>query len=319
MPADMNKIKQHINEYLLNRLPEMAAFCSRLVQTPSVNGLHDERNMAKAIAAQARSLGLHTQIVGHNLQRPNIIVTTAAAGPTGLLLVGHLDTVPEGDPSQWRFPPFSGQAAGGKIFGRGAIDTKGGITAALYALAALSHVKDALPYGRVQFIGVPDEESGATGTLGVKYLDEAGLLEGSGAIYVYPGVDEIPLGHRGLIRFRLIAHGQSAHTGLVGKQGSKQRGQNAVTAMAGLLLLLEQIEPPISKIAYFDQFRAAITPGTAINGGTAINIIPDRCEALIDIRTIPEFDLPEAEAALAQAMAAVAGQRSGPGCLWAGQ
>jgi acetylornithine deacetylase/succinyl-diaminopimelate desuccinylase-like protein len=212
------------------------------------------------------------------------------------LLIGHLDTVPPGDELAWTYPPFSGTVVDGRIYGRGAIDTKGGITSALYALAALANSPDALTRGRAQLICVPDEESGATGTLGIKYLDREGLLSGLGAIYAYSG-DQVILGHRGLVRFRLTCKGEAIHTGALEWQNSSA-GANAVTGMARLLLALEDIVTPYSTTRYFERFRTLFTPGTVINGGVSINVVPDHCEALVDIRITPEFDLAHIESLL---------------------
>ncbi|RMF01168.1 MAG: M20 family peptidase [Chloroflexi bacterium] len=294
--------------FLNEHQPALSDFCARLVQTPSVNGEHGERAVAELIAAEAERLGLAAQLAGENPERPNVIVAMPGDGPAPLLLVGHTDTVPTGNPAHWTHPPFSGHISGGKLFGRGAIDNKGGMAAAVYALAALA----AAGGPRAQFIGVPDEESGATGTLGVKYLQRRGLLGNPrGAIYVYPGLDELPLGHRGVTRFHVSARGQAAHTGISGQIGRASAGHSAVLALADLLLRLEQVETPVSRIEYFDRFRAVINPGTIIHGGAGVNIVPDSAEALVDVRTIPEFDRPEAEAVLRQAISAVESARPG--------
>jgi succinyl-diaminopimelate desuccinylase len=269
--------------------PQLVACCQRLLQIPSVNGVDDEVHLAEAIAAQAEALGLHTQIVGANPRRPNVIVSTAPEEPTGLLLLGHLDTVPPGDPQQWMYPPFSGTIADGRIYGRGAIDTKGGMTAALYALAALKRTPGAIQTGRVQLLCLPDEESGATGTLGIKFLHANGLLNGVGAIYAYSG-DEITLGHRGLIRYRLICTGEAIHTGAADWQDG-MAGANAITGMARLLLELEQVNTTYSSARYFERFKTVLTPGTVISGGISINVVPNHCEALVDVRLTPEYDL----------------------------
>jgi acetylornithine deacetylase/succinyl-diaminopimelate desuccinylase-like protein len=274
--------------------PALHVFTSRLIQTRSVNGLHPEHGLAEVIAAEAARLGLHAEIVGEQPSRPNVIVSTAPGGETGLLLLGHLDTVPPGDASDWTHPPFSGAVADGRIYGRGACDTKGGMAASLYALAALARIPGALERGRAQFIGVPDEETGATGTLGIKYLDARGLLHGLGAIYAYSG-HEITLGHRGLLRYKLVCTGQAIHTGAQAWQDGTG-GANAVTGMARLLLALESLSFPHSTAPYFTPYRTVITPGTMISGGTSINIVPDRCEALVDIRLTPEATRPAIEA-----------------------
>jgi len=286
--------------------PEIVSFCQKLLQTPSVNGIHDEVDIAEAIAAQAQALGLHVVIAGENPRRPNVIISTAPDGPTGLLLIGHLDTVPSGDESLWKHPPYSGTIADGRIYGRGAIDTKGGMASALYALAAL--VKhDALEHGRAQLICVPDEESGATGTLGIKYLHANGLLSGLGAIYAYSGSD-ITLGHRGLLRFRLICEGEAAHTGFREWQDG-EKGANAVTGMARLLIELENIRTPFSTTPYFEQYRTLLTPGTMISGGVGAGVVPERCEALVDTRLTPEYDRERIEALLKDVITRVIAER----------
>ncbi|MBC7813115.1 MAG: M20/M25/M40 family metallo-hydrolase [Burkholderiales bacterium] len=286
--------------------PEIVSFCQKLLQTPSVNGIHDEIAIAEAIAAQAQALGLHVVIAGENPRRPNVIISTAPHGPTGLLLIGHLDTVPTGDESLWKYPPFSGAIADGRIYGRGAIDTKGGMASALYALAALAK-HDEPQHGRTQLICVPDEESGATGTLGIKFLHAKGLLSGLGAIYAYSGSD-ITLGHRGLLRFRLICEGEAAHTGFREWQDG-EKGANAVTGMARLLLELENIQMPFSTTPYFEQYRTLITPGTMISGGVGAGVVPERCEALVDTRLTPEYDREQVETLLKHAIARITNER----------
>lgn len=298
---------QQIIDMLRRHEPDLIALCQRLLQTPSVNGVHPEAGVVDVLHAAAQDLGLHAQISAKEPTRPNVIVSTHADGETGLLLVGHTDTVPSGDESAWTHPPFGGVLANGRIYGRGAVDTKGGMAAALWALAALARVPNALPHGRAQFVGVPDEETGATGTLGIKHLDAQDLLHGRGAIYAYSG-RTIYIGHRGVIRYRVVCHGQATHTGGDHwQQGT--RGANAVTGMAALLLRLEAHPFPHSTRPYFSDFRTLITPGTVIQGGVNINIVPDTCEALIDIRTTPEYDLPEVEPILQAHINAVTAER----------
>ncbi len=302
-----------IESQLLERVrqsePEMVDFCSRLLQTPSVNGVNDERALAEVIVEQARSLGLFVQIAGENPRRPNVIISTDEQRPTGLLLIGHLDTVPPGDETQWTYRPFSGTVTNGRVYGRGAIDTKGGMTSALYALAALKAVDGGLPNRRAQLICVPDEESGATGDLGIKYLRANGLLSGLGAVYAYSG-DDITLGHRGLVRYRLICRGAAIHTGAMEWQEGKA-GANAVTGMARLLVELEQVEWPHSDVPYFEPFRTIMTPGTVIQGGVSINIVPDVCEALVDVRLTPEVNRDQIEAQLMASIDQVNRERLG--------
>jgi acetylornithine deacetylase/succinyl-diaminopimelate desuccinylase-like protein len=84
--------------------------------------------------------------------------------------------------------------------------------------------------------GVVDEESGACSPLGVRHLLDSGVLHAKGAIYAYTS-DIVCIGHRGLVRLSLTAHGQSIHAGLA--EWHTKPGANAVTALADLLLRLE--------------------------------------------------------------------------------
>ncbi len=263
---------------------QLVGFARRLLQIPSVNGIDDELAVADRFFFWAKRFGLDAQIVGDNPRRPNVIVTLGDGDPD-LLLIGHLDTVAVGDAARWTYPPFGGIIADGKLYGRGAIDTKGGMAAALFALVALKTWGGYT--GTVQFIGVPDEESGATGTLGIKWLHTHGLLRGKGAIYCYSAHDAI-LGHRGLYRVKITCYGEAAHPGFPAWQNGSS-GANAVTGMARLLLALEHITTEFSTARHFDRFRTVITPGTLIEGGTAMNIVPDKCAAYVDARLTPEI------------------------------
>ena len=289
----LDAIEVQLVEYLQSQREAIISLCQRLLQTPSVNGEHDEAGLVAVMEEAAQSMGLITQISALQAHRPNLIASTAEEGSTGLLLIGHTDTVPTGDPSAWTYPPFSGELANGRIYGRGAVDTKGGMTASLWALAALKAVPGALHAGRAQFIGVPDEETGATGTLGVRHLDAEGLLSGLGAIYAYSG-RTIHIGHRGLLRYRIRCFGEATHAGGEEWQAGT-RGASAVLAMADLLLRMEALSFPNSQQPYFDAYNTRMNPGTVIKGGTNINIVPDYCEALMDVRTTPENGLAEVE------------------------
>jgi acetylornithine deacetylase/succinyl-diaminopimelate desuccinylase-like protein len=305
----MSSIEDQLQQVIAAQRDAMTACCAHLLQIPSVNAVHDEIDLAEAIVVQAHNLGLHARLVAEDPRRPNVIVSTRQEGETGLLLLGHLDTVPPGDESTWRYPPYSGTIADGRIHGRGAIDTKGGMTAALYALAALAQTEGALGTGRAQLICVPNEESGATGHLGINHLTREGLLSAKGAIYAYSG-HEIALGHRGVLRYRLTCHGESEHTGAKSWQ-NRTHGANAVTGMARLLLTLESIDLPHSTHKYFEPYKTMMTPGTVIRGGTSINIVPDFCEALIDARLTPEYDRAKFEALLDATLAEVTAQAGG--------
>lgn len=267
-------------------LDELIATCQRMVQTPSVNGLHLEKAMAELVADVASGYGLEAELFALEPERPNVLVHVGPPGETALVLVGHLDTVPISDERAWTFPPFGGEIVNGRLYGRGAIDTKGGMAAALGALHLLNEQYGDLLKKRVTFVGVPDEESGATGRLGVTYLHDMGKLSGDGAIYVYPDLDRINIGHRGIWRFKLEARGKSLHTGSLEWQNAP-KGYNALTGLAEILTTLETLNfSSETANPFFEGLETVITP-TVFNAGVSQGIVPDYAEAVVDVRLVP--------------------------------
>ena len=285
-------------------------FLQGMIQTPSVNGLHNEKPMAEEMLAFAESLHLDIELLALEDERPCALIHLGPQERTGLLLIGHMDTVPVGDEANWELPPFSAEISDGLLYGRGAIDNKGGIAAAMAALWWLrENVLEQMKLG-VTLIGVPDEESGATGRLGIKHLQEVGKLQGKGAIYVYPDSDRINIGHRGVWRIKISTRGKSYHSGSLDWQDA-DRSQNAVTGMAELLGELEGLTFEVSSSSpFFEGLQTVITP-TVIAGGAGPSMVPDSCEAHIDMRLVPDVPRETIEQALDAAIADVKQRRPG--------
>jgi succinyl-diaminopimelate desuccinylase len=242
--------------------------------------------VAELIHDFAKENGLNSKIVALEKRRPCVLVNVGNPKNIGLLLVGHLDTVPAGDERKWEHPPFSGKNINSRIYGRGAIDTKGGIVSVLASLLILKDNQSMLEDKGVAFIGVPDEESGATGRLGIKYLDDLNLLNGDGAIYVYPDMHQINIGHRGVLRFKVQTEGKSFHTGSIEWQEENQN-LNAVAGMAEIFVAIEKIKfPHPFTDGLFNPLRTNITV-TQISGGSGPSMVPDSCQGFIDVRLVP--------------------------------
>lgn len=276
---------------------DIIALLQKLIQTPSVNGTDPEEAAARVIYDFAQTHGLEAEMTALEPGRPCVLARVGPPGEVGLLLVGHIDTVPAGDPAAWIHPPFGGVIENNKMYGRGAVDNKGGIAA---ALAALLQLKDQAANLRrpVLLACVPDEESGATGVLGIKHLHATNRLSGLGAIYTYPDLDKINIGHRGLYRLKITTRGKSFHSGSLEWQRS-DRNLNAATGLAEVLLALEglEIEDPHPD-PYFQHFKTLITP-TLVEGGSGPSIVPDRYQALIDIRLVPSVPKEAIDGAIA--------------------
>lgn len=147
-------------------------FLQKLVQTPSVNGREGEKAVVDLIVEEAERLNLPHKIYTKNASRPNIFVGEGFSNNDNLLLVAHMDTVPEGNPDRWEVQPFAGAIQENRLYGRGAVDCKGGIALSLYTLKIL---QDSGKSGAAKFVAVVDEESGADSELGLRYLLEQGL------------------------------------------------------------------------------------------------------------------------------------------------
>lgn len=260
-------------------------FLSELVQHRSVNGRDNEAVVASRIHYEARRLGLDCQFAAVDSERPNVLVRWGNQ-LHAFALIGHMDTVAEGDPAAWMHPPFAADIANGKLYGRGSADNKAGIACGLYAMALLRDANLIDPsHSGVILAGVADEESGASSRIGVRHLLDAGLLRAKGAIYTYAG-DLICVGHRGLLRLIVRMEGQSIHSGSA-EWSRREAGANAVAGLAAVLHRLEalRIEGP-----YHEAFAAmgnTITP-TIVRGGEYESMVPAHAEALIDIRMVPE-------------------------------
>ncbi len=280
-----------MNELNLVRLAEqyeaqMVSFLQDLVRIPSVNGREMETAVSQRILLEAEKLGLRGELVAKDPNRPNAVVRWGR-GAAKFAIIGHSDTVAEGAHDLWAGEPFGGEVQDGRLYGRGSSDNKAGIAIGLYLLALLRD-QQLIDPEQVEIIvaGVVDEESGATSKLGVHHLLESGRLYGvKGAIYAYAS-DIVCVGHRGSLRLKLTAKGEAHHTGLAAwSQGKK--GVNAVTGLAAVLLALETLDVPAPAHPAFDHLGFTITPGTLIEGGAFVSMVPDLATAAVDIRLMP--------------------------------
>jgi acetylornithine deacetylase len=158
----------------------------------------------------------------------------AAAGSGAgrdLLLNGHIDVVPVGDEAAWTTPPWDPGVRDGRVYGRGAVDMKGGLVCALFAAKAIRDAGVRLR-GRLAVASVVGEEDGGTGTL-------ATILRGhtaDGAIVVEPTDLRVIRAQAGSLMFRLTVHGLSAH-GCV-----REEGVSAVEKFLPLFAVLRRLE-----------------------------------------------------------------------------
>jgi succinyl-diaminopimelate desuccinylase len=231
-----------------------------LVRMPSVG-----RDDAAILAHMRASLPTGLEVVD-NADGAFLAVPPADGGPL-VVLVGHVDTVP---PSGGERPSRDGDA----VVGRGAADMKGPIAAALAAASALRRAGTPMAGSLVFHLAADEELAGIHGT---KVLWERGLLTQDAAIVGEPSELQVGLAERGGAWFTATAYGTAAH-------GSQpERGVNAITSMARFLLRLPEVLPDREHpLVGSPSVNAAL-----IAGGSAPNVVPDRCEVDIDRRIVP--------------------------------
>ncbi|MEZ0347276.1 MAG: M20 family metallopeptidase [Thermus sp.] len=215
--------------------------------------------------------------------RPNL-VADLGEGEGGLLLEGHTDVVTPGDEALWTYPPYAGVVEGGRLYGRGACDMKGGLAALVGALLA---VKRALgkPKRPLRLAALADEEGMM---LGVKAFLRAGLAQGfRGALVAEPEEMEVCLWQKGALRLRLCFLGRMAHGAM------PYAGDNPIPKAARFVLELSGLERRLQEACphpYLGPPYLTPTHLLASAGEGQLNVIPAQAELALDVRTVPGVD-----------------------------
>jgi succinyl-diaminopimelate desuccinylase len=294
---------------------EAAALLSELVAIESVNpalpgGGSGEAGVAAYVEQYCRDLGL--EVVRQDVLpgRQNVIVRLGVPhAARTLVLEAHMDTMV--------LSPMSRQEAlhpavrEGRLYGRGACDTKGSLAAMLLALRALVPLRDTLPC-EVLLLGSVDEEVTFEGVrtfarTGVGRLGFATPVPPlGGAVVGEPTLLQPIIAHKGIVRFRLQAHGRAAHT------STPERGENAIYTMLALIDgLRHELEPVLAR-----RTHPLLSPPTLtvsrIWGGVAVNVVPDSCTVEIDRRLNPGERVEDALREIDEALARVAARHQPP-------
>ncbi len=183
----------------------------------------------------------------------------------GILVLSHLDTVhPEGTIEKYN--PW--RKEGDKVYGPGIYDMKSGAYMAFYAYQHLvrSGQQSTLP---ITFIYVPEEEVGSPTS---REFIEREAKKNKYVLVTEPARDggKVVTARRGVMRYKISAHGRPAHSGL-----RHQDGRSAIKEMACQILKLEKLT----------DYKNGITTNVGlISGGTGCNVVPEHCEIELDVR-----------------------------------
>jgi len=253
----------------------MKDLLKRLIQAESTAAT-GEAAAAEVIARRLQEHGIDSRIDRWDGNRANLVahVKTARRRPA-LLFLCHLDVV-GADEEAWEYPPFGASEENGRIYGRGAVDMKGGIAAVVQAICDLADSRAKLR-GDIVFAATAGEETDCSGI--ARFMqDRDWLPELAGAVVPEPTDLSVVTAHRGLFWLKITTKGKAAHSSM------PQRGVNAIMSMKRVLEALERYRIPFGPHPLLGDSAMSIN---TIAGGEAMNIVPDRCTIGVDIRTLP--------------------------------
>lgn len=312
---------------------EIVALEQDLVRIPSVNTgfmpTGNETEVCKYIRDWLARDGIQCEILESAPGRGNLIARLEGRSrQAGLMFMSHTDVVPVEDERKWRFPPFSATISEGRIYGRGASDCKGLLTAQLMAMRILKRNGVRLERGLTLVSGADEEHGGRYGfgwlaqhhpeKLAAPFaVNEGGgtPIEAAGGLVYVLGV-----GEKGRLQVEIDVKGSSAHASV------PWQGTNALFRLHRVLQRIEEYEPErdtsTSLFRYLSTFaiehkpspqnvdqiiaevepksprfasmlralsRMTLTP-TMIRGGIKSNSVPESIRLTCDVRTLPHQD-----------------------------
>lgn len=251
-----------------------------LVRIPSVNpdgdpgtGRTGEETCAVFLRDFLSSLGAEVRLQEVLPGRPNVVARfVSAESKPRLLFAPHTDTV---SVAGMTIDPFGSVIRDGKLYGRGATDTKGPMASMLWALRDCREILPFLSH-EIWFAGLMGEEAGQDGAKALAAREKFDFV-----VVGEPTGLDVVFKHKVDVTARIVATGKSAHS------SCPERGENAITKLAsGLLSLQESLTDYFEKIEDPVLGHPTFSIGT-IRGGTKFNIVPDHAEAVVDLRLLP--------------------------------
>jgi len=264
---DVQVLAQNIESYTQERIAryieELRELCA--IDSGSYHKLGLDR-MAFYLEARMRGLGMKTTLFEHEQWGNDLLGIVKGSGEGNVLLLGHMDTVYPVGIAEAR--PLS--VDGNVVKGPGVSDMKGCVLSAIYAIEALLAL-DCRSFGEIRFLCISDEEILQRHSVELiretsEGCQQALVLEAARAN------GAIVSARKGISGYVLVAQGRSAHAGV-----EPEKGRNAIVELAHQTLQLQSLHG----------WREGVTinPGR-VQGGTALNVVPDYAEVQIDMRFV---------------------------------
>jgi len=253
---------------------ELSSLTSQLIRAQSPNPPGEVREVSSLVYDYMTRTGIEARLDEASPNRPNVYcVLNGSEKKPVLMFNGHMDVVPAGD--GWTMDPFGGQIVGDKLYGRGATDMKAGLAAMMIAMKSIALAKVNLR-GNLFLSAVVDEEQAETGT---KRMLESGIRSDFAVVGEPTGLKTVR-SSKGDVYYEITTSGKAAHS------STPSEGISAITKMAKIVEaindLSRRLEAKKHKLLGFPTFSVGM-----IEGGTATNVVPSFCKAMVDRRTLP--------------------------------
>ncbi len=267
---------------------ELVRLTQELVRIPSVYRPEDaagnEEVAARFVAEYLKGAGFEVRTAEVAPGRPNVWAVWEGDRPgKTLLFEAHTDVVTEGAAEDWEHPPFAAERVGGRVYGRGACDTKGNLAAAVLAVRAIKESGTSYP-GRIVLCHPVDEEGMMAG---IKAFIRSGHAEGvDAAVICEPEENRICVEQKGAMRVEIAVRGRMAHGAM------PLSGVNPVTRAARFVVAVEELEREEMERHGEHPFLGypSLTPTIFLGpdcGEPQINVVPASAYVALDVRTTP--------------------------------
>lgn len=260
---------------------EAVALTRELVRFNTTNPPGNETPVIELLEGRLRACGFQTRVVEYSdgPNRSHVVARLSGSGERpGLLFSGHVDVVPPGD-VPWSVPPFGADIREERIYGRGSCDMKSGVAALVVAAESLAKSGQPLKGDLVVALTADEERN----CLGAEALVREPLFQGLGAAVVAePTSLGLFIAEKGAFWVEATTYGRTAHGSM------PHLGANAIAVMAEFLTRWEaefRTDDPVHPLLG----TPTLTMGT-IQGGVKVNVVPDRCVAQLDMRTVPPLN-----------------------------
>lgn len=267
---------------------KLAEWLSRLVQIPSVNpaqtgpraGTPGEAKIAQAVAGWFTEFGGQVQLEEARPGRPNVYGIWPGTSDRWAAVDVHTDTV---SVEQMPGNPFDGRIEHGRVYGRGAVDTKASLGVILATLEAM-HQNGLQPEPNLLIAATVDEEHGAqSAPIFAKWILEQ-KIPLTELMVAEPTMCHPVYGHKGGLGLEFEVKGLTSHS------AKPHLGKNAIYAAARAIVALEKEHERLQTLPPETDLGTATITVSIINGGIGSNVVPDSCKFLVGCRSVPELN-----------------------------